>query len=103
MEKKSEALLRLITGLPAHRLRPFAYTIAYSADLMFRVGIPADELLVTKHLYPVVAKQLGKTPEAVARSVERTANRCWDRMTDEQKLVYIGRVLEDITSIKTNY
>ena len=66
---------------------------------MFRQGIPEDEILVTKHVYPYVARRLNKTTLAAARAVQRTANLCWSRMTDAQKLVYIGRNLDDIASL----
>ena len=100
MKKKSEALLRLIVGQNDTNLRPLAYAIAHTADLLFAQGLYADELCVTKHVYPTVARQLHKTRGAVARAVQRGANLCWDRMTDGQKLVYIGRKLDDITSLK---
>ena len=100
MKKKSEVLLRLIIGQSDTNLRPLAYAIAHTADLLCLQGLHADELCVTKHVYPTIAKHLHKTRGAIARAVERGANLCWDKMTDGQKLVYLGRKLDDITSLK---
>ena len=100
MKRKAEALLRLIVGQNSTNLRALAYAISYTAELLFVQHMCVDELCVTKHVYPIVAKQLGKTPTAVAKSVERGANLCWRHMTNEQKLIYIGRELDSVASGK---
>lgn len=88
----------MIIGHTRSDIRPLAYSIAAAADLLFIHNIPWDEIRITKDIYPIVAKRLGKSTSATARSVERLVNRCWDQMTPQQKLQYIGRNLEDITS-----
>ena len=100
MKKKAEALLKVIVGQNSTSLRALAYAISCTAELLFVQRMCVDELCVTKHVYPIVAKQLGKTTTAVAKSVERGANLCWRCMTNEQKLIYIGRELDDVASGK---
>ena len=98
MTNRAKLMIRLIMGHTRADIRPLAYSIAEAADLLFAQNQPWDEIKVTKDIYPAVAKKLGKSPSAVARSVERAINLCWDKMTPRDKLQYIGRDLEDITS-----
>ena len=100
MKMKTYALLCQITKRSDINLRPLALSIAYTADLLFVQQLPADELLVTKHIYPKVAVKLFKTPSAIARSVERCVNICWNSMSSEQKINYLGKDLDDIPSLK---
>lgn len=100
MKMKTYALLCQLTKRSDINLRPLALSIAYTADLLFVQQLPADELLVTKHIYPKVAVKLFKTPSAIARSVERCVNICWNSMSSEQKITYLGKDLDDIPSLK---
>ena len=99
MKKKACSLLRLLAGATRVNLKSLTCTIECYEELIFVLGMDEDDILVTKHVYPVVARKLRKTPAAVARSVERTANLCWERMTAEQKRRIIGRNLDDISSL----
>ena len=99
MEKKAYPLLRLIAGAARINLKPLACTIEYCEKLLFELKMDENDILVTKHLYPDVAKRLRMTSTAVSRSVERAGNYCWDRMTPDQKHRFIGRNLDDISSI----
>lgn len=98
MTYKAKLLIRMIMGQTRSDIRPLAYAAAETAELLFVQNVPWDEIKITKDIYPPVAKKLGKSPAATARSVERLINRCWDQMTPQQKLQYIGRELDDITS-----
>lgn len=98
MTHRAKLMIRLIMGHSNSDICPLAYSINEAANLLFVQNIPWDEIKITKDIYPAVAKKLGKSPSATARSVERLVNRCWDKMTPQQKQQYIGRDLEDITS-----
>lgn len=98
MTNKAKLMIRLIMGHTRNDIRPLAYSIVEAADLLFANDQPWDEIKITKDVYPNVARKLGKSLSATSRSVERLVNRCWDKMTPQQKLEYIGRDLEDITS-----
>lgn len=39
--------------------------------MMFRDGIPMEEIRVTKSIYPEAGRQYGKMPKATARAIER--------------------------------
>ena len=56
-----------------------------------------DDIKVTKHIYPSVAKLLGQSQGAVTKSIERLTHICWDSMV-EQELTefYIGRELKQM-------
>ena len=99
MGKNAYPLLRLLAGATRVNLKPLADTIECYEGLIFELGMDEDDIQVTKHVYPVVAKRLKKTSGSVARAVERATNLCWERMTPEQKLTFIGRDLDDISSL----
>ena len=99
MTNKAKLMIRLIMGNTRNDIRPLAYAVTEVETLLFTHNQPWDEIRITKDVYPNVAKQLNKSVSATSRAVERLVNRCWDRMTPQQKQEYIGRDLEDITSI----
>ena len=98
MTNKANQNIRLNQGHTKSDNRPIAYSIAEAADLLFNQNTPWDEIKVTKDIYPGVAKQLGESSSATSHSVERLVDHCWDHMAPQQKIEYIGRDFEDITS-----
>lgn len=98
---KTEQILRSILGPIRMDLRPITYAIDHTAQLLFIQKKPMDEILVTKDIYPAVAGILNKKPESVARSIERSANLCWDMMLVRGlTMKYLGAPLEDIRSAR---
>ena len=72
-------------------VRPFCWCVRIAAERMFEQGMEWEDILLTKDLYPAVARKLKSSPRAVEKSVERTAALCWDRMTGEDRERYIGK------------
>lgn len=93
---KSESLIRSIIGPVKMDVRPLAFSVEVMEKLLFSENRAVDEVHVTKHIYPEVAKKFTKTDGAAARQVERAANYCWDNMNPDQKKKYIGRLIIDI-------
>lgn len=96
MMTKSEAFIRSILGAVRTDVQPFAAAVDIAAELLFTQELALDDIYVTKDIYPAVAVRTGKTISAVSRQIERTANLCWDNMDEEQKILYIGRLIPDI-------
>lgn len=90
---KSECIIRSIIGAERTSIRALALAIDIAADLLFSQGIPMDEIAVSKDIYPMVAKQIGKSLPTTARRIERTANLCTDVLDDTLAEQYIGRPL----------
>ena len=93
---REEILIRSILGLCRRDVRTLAYAVWEAEELLFFKKIPVDDILVTKDIYPVVAKRIGKNYKAVSRQIERLGNLCWDSMDEKQKINYIGKPLKDI-------
>lgn len=90
---EEEYLVRKIIGTgKAGRLdsRIFAYAVSLARKLMFRDGIPMEEILVTKSIYPEAGKHYGKSAKTAARQIERLGNRCWESMTSDEREKYLG-------------
>lgn len=90
---KEEYLIRAIAGTgKAGRLdsRIFAYAVGLARKKMFQDGIPMEDILVTKMIYPEAGKHYGKKPKTAARAIERLGNHCWERMTKQQRITYFG-------------
>ena len=58
---KTEAVIRSIMGVTRADIRPLAYAVDIAAELMFVHKISMDDLFVTDHIYPDVAKRLRQT------------------------------------------
>lgn len=93
---KTESIIRSILGPIGTDIRPLAYAVDLTSDLIFNQKIPIDELRVTKDIYPVVAVRLGKSSGAVAKKIERLANLCWDAGDADILLKIIGKKIYDI-------
>lgn len=71
---KSELLIRSILGAVGRDIRPLSCAVDVTEELLFVKHIPMDDIQVTKLVYPLVAKQLHKSNDAVSRGIERLAN-----------------------------
>ena len=76
---KEEILIHNILGPIKGGVRTFACAIELTAHLLFEEHMAQDDILVTKHIYPEVAKLIDKSYLATARQLERMGNLCWDR------------------------
>ena len=92
---REEAVIRDIIGPERVDIRPLAGAVAEMEHTLFTRRIAMDDVLVTKHIYPEVAKRMELGPSSAARRIERLANRCWDRLDGEQMQKYIGRLLRN--------
>ena len=72
---KAETLIRAILGITHEDIRPLVLAVEETAEQMSYV--PLDSIRITKQIYPVVAKRLGKTVGAVSRATERLCARLW--------------------------
>lgn len=93
----SEILLRGILGPIRPDIRPLAYAVDITGQLLFELHFSMDDILVTKHIYPDVAKLLNKNPTAIAKSVERLTRLCWDALGEQELILfYLGRAEKQI-------
>lgn len=96
---KTEAVVRSIFGITRTDTRPLAAAVDVAIELMFSKGIPMDDIMVTKDIYPAVAQKLGSSVKVVSRNVERLANRCWDILVSSKRVTeYIGAPIKDIAA-----
>lgn len=90
---KEEYFIRGIIGTgKSGRLdsRIFAYAVGIARRMMFREGIPMEEIQVTKSIYPEAGKHYGKKTKTASRAIERLGNQCWKKMSREQREKYLG-------------
>ena len=87
--KNSEAVIRSILGAADVDIRPLAYAVDAAVELMFRQGIPEDDIAVIKELYAKAAERLPKgkkgkrSVKTVTKQIQRVANTCWDTLVRE--------------------
>ncbi|HIY00298.1 MAG TPA: hypothetical protein IAA26_00380 [Candidatus Blautia faecipullorum] len=93
---KEEALIRSILGPVRSEIRTFACAVRITDHLLFEKNMAQDDIRVTKHVYPEVARQTGKSYASVSRKLERMGNLCWDNLGEEGRRLYIGRQIRDI-------
>ena len=98
MQLKSNLLIHSIVPFVRSDLRALSESVAVTANILFVEGLPLDELKITKHVFPAVAKTLDKKVSAVCRAAERLANEVWEHMDDDMQKTIIGRVVPDIRS-----
>ena len=88
---KPESMLHSILGSISYDIRPLACAIEIAKHLLFSQHFDMDDIKVTKHIYSYVAKELQKTPYAVAKAIERLTPLCWNALVLKDLLpVYIG-------------
>ncbi len=90
---RTEEFVRSVLGRGGKGNMPFVLAIDRTAQLLFEEGVAMQDILVTKDVYPVVAKRLRMKHTSASRQILRIANRCWKKLSDEQKELYIGKVL----------
>ena len=90
---KEEAVIRSILGPVRSEIRTFACAVGITVHLLFDERMSQDDIRVTKHVYPEVAKRTGKSYASVSRKLERMGNLCWDNLGEEGRRTYIGRQL----------
>ncbi len=97
---KTESLVRSIFGIVRSDIRPLIYAVDTAIELMFVQGIPMDDILVTKDVYPVVAQRLRTVSvKGISRRIERLCNQCWSNLLASDRVTeIIGAPLKDITS-----
>lgn len=78
-ETNVSLLVRSLVGTLRGDLRPFTYSVELVEKLLYQDGYSVDEILITKDVYPKVARQLGRREDAVSRSALRTAHTVWER------------------------
>ena len=93
-----EILIRSLIGPVRSDIRTTAYAVNITATFLFAYQIPMDHILVTKDIYPEVAKKLGKSECAVSRKIQRIANLCWDAGDSELLRQIIGKQLHTAPS-----
>lgn len=81
----SEVLVRSVLGPCRKKIRPFACAIDCVIQHSFAIEEPIEDILVTKDIYPEVAKLLHMSPESAARQIERISNDCWN-LGDRERL-----------------
>lgn len=96
MMSKTEILIRSILNTVRTDIRPLACTLDVIGEKIAEEGLDWSELCVTKDIYPVVARRLGKQPSSVARSAERIANQCWEEMDQWQTIRYLGKPIDHL-------
>ena len=90
--KNSQTVIRSILGTADVDIRPLAYAVDAAVELMFRQGIPEDDIAVTKELYAKAAERLPKgkkgkrSVKTVTKQIQRVANACWDTLVRERTL-----------------
>lgn len=93
---KEKRLIRSILGPGRWNVSALAYAVKEAEVLLFSERIAMDDIQVTKDIYPKVAERVNKPEKNVARQVERHGNLCWEKLSLEEKRLYIGRDIADI-------
>ena len=100
MFTQSELIVTYVLGFSRSDIRPMACSLEVLAELLFVEEIPLGDILITKHVYPRVARRLERSYSAVARSTERVTNLWWDKAHMQNRIPeFIGRPLGEIPSV----
>ena len=85
---KETVLVHEIFGPGKKGTRALVCAVFEAGKLLFEEKVAMDEILVTKDIYPDVAKELySKRYRTVVRQIERLCNRCWDRVRGDEYLL----------------
>ena len=84
---KEKQLISSILGPVRGDTRPFVYAVWRAEQVMFYENISMDDILITKDIYPDVAKATKRSLRTAMQQVERMSNRCFDSMDSEQNFL----------------
>ncbi|MCI9406491.1 MAG: hypothetical protein HFK04_06225 [Oscillospiraceae bacterium] len=90
---KSENLIFSITGPIRVDIRPLAYAVEVTADLLFHNHIHIDDIRVMEDIYSRVAKAFHSNPHSIARKIARISHLVWDAFTEDTMEIYLGKRL----------
>ncbi len=93
---KEEALIYAILETFRGNVHDLACAVRETERLLFTEQKSIDDILISKDIYPVAARQTRKSLCATTKQIERVANLCWDHLNETSRLKYIGRNLDDI-------
>lgn len=89
MMSKSEQLVYSVLGLIKSNILPVAYTLDLLVELLFCKNNPVSKIMITKMVYPQVAKRLNKSVHAVEKSVERIVHDFWSVALEQNRLLQL--------------
>lgn len=93
---KNIRLLRQIFGRTRRDIRPLAFSVAVVEYLMYGGECATEAIKVMKNVYPVTARQFGKSLNAMAANIERLAQKCWEKMVTENTVeLYLGKAITE--------
>lgn len=71
-------------------IRILVYAVEKAGELMFKQGIPMEQIPITTAVYGKAGEKFKKSNRAAARQIERLSILCWDSMDKEDRIKYIG-------------
>ena len=92
------ALISCLYGPLGKSEHLFADAVDVVCELLFVSNVPLPSIVVMRDVYSRVAEAHQMSPRTVARSVERAANRFWEKSPPEVARCIIGRTLHDINA-----
>lgn len=93
---KAIRLLRAIFGPRRPDISPLAFSIAVMEVLIYKEGCTIEDIKVMKDVYPVIAKQFGKSLNTAATNIERLTRQCWEKMVAENTVaLYLGKLITE--------
>lgn len=93
---KNIRLLRQIFGRTRKDIRPLAFAVAVVEYLMYVGECATEDIKVMKDVYPVTARQFGKSLNATAANIERLTRKCWEKMVTENTVeLYLGKPITE--------
>ena len=98
---KNIRLLRQIFGRTRRDIRPLAFSVAVVEYLMYGGECATEDIKVMKDVYPVTARQFGKSLNATAANIERLAQKYWEKMVTENTVtentveLYLGKAIKE--------
>lgn len=95
---KEKQLIFSILGPARGDTRPLAYAVWRAKQVMFYENVSPDDILITKDIYPDVARATKRSIRSAMRQVERMGHRCFDSMDNKQKQKYIGKAIRQLQS-----
>lgn len=89
---KAIRLLRHIFGPRRPDISPLAFSVAVVENLMYKEGCDIEDIKVMKDIYPIIARQFGKSLNSTAANIERLTRQCWEKMAMQNTAAfYFGK------------
>ena len=90
-------LVYTILGATRIKTKCLICAIERTVELLFVDGKLMEDIRLVRDIYLPIAATLNMNVQTITRQTIRLTNRCWDLMSEQMKILYVGKALDYVS------